>query len=540
MERTGAVGQAADARPPIPPAGRPPLDPRVEGGLRWSVVRQITTLLIGTVGVLAYTRFLQPEDLGAVAIASLVYSGLLLLVQVPIRDAVVYFQDEEEAHGSAAFWLLLIFSALAVALVMVVAVPLGQFYQSAEAAALTRAIAVAFFLDAMAVVPAALLLKHFRFALHEVLQTVYAVVLLVGWVGLAAMGWGAWSLVLPQIAGALFWAAAVWMAAGFRPRLRPGRRSYRNIMRFSRNLIGSNLAIYLRANVDQAAVGTLGESALGWYSFGESQSAFAVLGVGIPVAQVALPAMAEVRERIAHLRGIYLEMLRLAATLSTPMQIGALIVADLGILVLFGEQWLGAVPVFRAYLTFRLIHTLLAISDSVTSAVGRPGIRFAVELAQLPFFLGGVWFGLRVWGGIDGVAWSLAIVRSLAGLAYLVLSMRLTRLGCRTLLRYLLPSSVAGVAMGLLVYGLRSTGVVQDLLAGSPLAAANLPRLTEAVELLLLVLAGVICYFALLYLLDRAGFREVRAQAWRVAIPAPVRGHLAKLQWRSVRRMPPA
>jgi PST family polysaccharide transporter len=504
------------------------------------LVRQLITLLIGTVGVLAYTRFLQPEDLGAVALASLVYSGLLLLVQAPIRDAVVYYQDQEEAHGSAAFWLLLIFTTLAVALVMVLAVPLGRFYLSAEAAALTRAIAVAFFLDALAVVPAALLLKHFRFAIHEGLQTIYAAVLLVGWVGLAAMGWGAWSLILPQIAGALFWAVAVWTAAGFRPRLRPGRRAYRNIIRFSRSLVGSNLAAYLKANVDQAVVGTLGEASLGWYSFGESQSAFAVIGVGIPVAQVALPAMAEVRERLAQLRRTYLEMLRLAATLSTPMQIGALVVADLGILVLFGEQWLGAVPVFRAYLTFRLIHALLAVSDSLTSAMGRPEIRFAVDLAQLPFFLAGVWFGLRVWGGIEGVAWSLAIVRSVAGLAYFVVAMRLTRIAGRSLLRFLLPSSVAGVTMGLLVYGLRSTGMVQDLLARSQLAAARLPHLTEVVELSVLILAGIIIYFALLYALDRAGFREVRALAWRVALPAPVRGRLDKLKRRSAHRAPPA
>ena len=68
--------------------------------------------------------------------------------------------------------------------------------------------------------------------------------------------------------------------------------------------------------------------------------------------------------------------------------------------------------VFRAYLTFRLIQTLLSISDAAISALGRPQIRFAVDLAQLPFFVGGIWFGLQVWGGIEGVAWSLAIVQT--------------------------------------------------------------------------------------------------------------------------------
>lgn len=501
------------------------LDPRVERGLRWSLVRQVVTLVISTVGVLAYTRLLQPEDLGAVALAWLVYSGLLLLVQAPIRDAVVYYQDTEAAYGSAAFWLLLAFSTLGLVLVLLLAGRLGQFYDSVEAAALTRAISIAFFFDALAVVPGALLLKHFRFAIHESLQTVYVLILLVGWVGLAAAGWGAWSLVLPQIAAAIFWAITTWLAARFRPLLRPGREAYAGIIRFSRNLLGSNLVTYLKLNLDQAAVGTLGEGPLGWYSFGESQSAFAVLGVGRPVAQVALPAMAEVQTRLeevqarlVEVRRIYLEMLRLAATLSTPWQIGAFVLADLGISVLFGEQWLGAVPVFRAYLTFRLVQTLLAISDSVISALGRPQIRFAVDVAQLPFFVGGLWFGLRVWGGIEGVAWSLAIVRTVAGLVYLLVSLRLTRLAAGTLIRSLFPSSLAAALMGLLVFVLRSTSIVRAWSAQSPLVA-----------LFLLVLVGVISYFVLLYGLDRSGFREVRAMAWRIAVPGSVRGYLVKL-----------
>ena len=52
------------------------------------------------------------------------------------------------------------------------------------------------------------------------------------------------------------------------------------------------------------------------------------------------------------------------ATLSTPMQVGVFVLAELGLAVLFGEQWLGAVPVLRAYLTFRLVQALLPLGDA--------------------------------------------------------------------------------------------------------------------------------------------------------------------------------
>ena len=63
---------------------------------------------------------------------------------------------------------------------------------------------------------------------------------------------------------------------GFRPAWPvwgPGRAAYADILRFSRSLFGSKVLLYLKSNLDNAAVGTLGESALGWYSLGEEQSA---------------------------------------------------------------------------------------------------------------------------------------------------------------------------------------------------------------------------------------------------------------------------
>jgi O-antigen/teichoic acid export membrane protein len=188
----------------------------------------------------------------------------------------------------------------------------------------------------------------------------------------------------------------------------------------------------------------------------------------------------------------------------------------------FGEQWLGAVPVFRAYLAFRLLSTLLVISDAAISALGRPDVRFVLDLVQLPFFVAGVWFGLQVWGGIAGVAWSLAIVRTVMELVYFFTTMRVIRLGIGDMLRYLLPSSLAGTLMGLIVYGMRRANALSGLWA-----PAVQPLLAEALDVSLLTLAGAMCYFAILFALDRSGFRTVVAMALQIVLPESLRTGLA-------------
>ena len=509
------------------PMAEPLLDSQVKRGLRWAAMRQIVTGLVGSVGAIAYTHFLQPQDLGNFGVAFLVYNGLYLLVQVPIRDAVVYYQDKEDVRSSAAFWLLLSGSIVAVILVMALAGLLGQFYRSPLAASLTRGIVIAFFFQAVAVVPAGLLLKRFQFGIHESLLMISQLILGVGWVALSAAGFGSWSLVIPIFLSAIFWAATTWIATKFRPVLLPGRDAYGDIIRFSRNLFGSKLIIYLDRNLDNAAVGTLGSSALGWYSLGENQAEYFGMVVGATIAHVALPAMAAARSQMEKLRQIYLEMLRLAATLSLPMQIGAIVLADLGIVLLLGAQWLGAVPVLRAYLAMWLIRTLLEISDAATSATGRPDIRFTVDLVQLPFFAAGVWFGLRVWGGIGGVAWSLVIVRVVAGVVYFTATMRITQLTLGSVLRYLMPSSLAAALMGVIVYVLRNTGVVQKLTA-----SAYLPVLGDTLNVTMLVLVGVVSYLLILYALDRSGFKAVATTTWQIMLPESWRTRLLAVRGR--------
>jgi hypothetical protein len=158
-----------------------------------------------------------------------------------------------------------------------------------------------------------------------------------------------------------------------------------------------------------------------------------------------------------------------------------------------------------------LIDTLLQIADSATSAVGRPDLRLAYELWQLPFFIAGVAFGLYVWGGIAGIAVALALVRSVAGLIYFVVTLRAARVDLRTARQALLPSTLAGLVMGAVLFGLR----------------ALLPPLDGVLLLAVLTLAGLLVYVGLLFALDPAGFGEIARMAWEILMPEAVRRRIA-------------
>lgn len=479
---------------------------RLNTGLRWAFVRQAVTGLAGTVGAALYTRFITQADLGAFNIAFLVFSALVLLVQAPIRDAIIYFQDEDSQLEitNAALWILTTFSVASTALVLLLAAPYAALFDIPQAAALTRLMAVAFVFQSLAVVPSALLLKRFRYAAREIYLILFSTVLLVGWGVMASNGYGALSLVVPQIAAAAVYAAACWLTVGFVPRLPRRVAPFRAVFAFSRSLFGSRLLTYLKFNVDNAAVGTLGASALGAYALGEDQSAFGQVGVGQPIAQIALPALAAVQGDRQAVRGLYRRMLRLASTVSAPLHVGAFVLAERGMLLIFGEQWLPAVPVLRAYLGFRLVDTLLELTDAATSAVGRPDIRLRIDAIQLPFFVAAAVAAVLLNGTIGGVAWALAAVRLVAGVWYFATVMPVTALTLPDIVRFVLPSHAAALLMGVGVW------------AAEPALSGGAPLVT----LLALIGVGAAVYPLVLLLIDRAGFLSVLHEGVDILAPS--------------------
>ena len=504
-----------------------PVDEKLNTGLRWSILRQGVTALVGSLGALTYTRHLQPEELGAFALALIVYAGLLLLVQAPFRDAVIYFQHEAEDFASAAFWLLSGLSLAAFILVQALAGWLGSFYDSPEATALTRVIAIPFVLQAVAVVPAAMLLKQFRFAAHETVNTITFLLLLTGWLLLAPRGFGAWTLVYPQLVAGAFYAVAVWWLSRFRPQWQSSWAVYRRLFGYSRSLLGSKLAIYLQRNLDNALIGRFGTQTLGWYTFGEDQSAAIVLGVGHTIAQITLPALAAVQEQWAEIRRISSEMLRLALVVSLPAHVGAFVLADAAVALLFGAQWSGGVPILRAYLMLRAVETLAVIADAATSAIGRPELRLRIDWLQLPIFSLALLAGLLFKLDIVILSWLLAAVRLSFLVVYLRWTLRAVTLPAGVLLRSAWPAALAALLMGSGVYGLR------QVLAPTGAIGPDLLRLA------LLVVAGIAIYVSLLYGLDPAGARATYWQLIAILLPTNFSAFLARFPRLARLVMPP-
>lgn len=493
--------------------------------MRWSVIRQGVTGIVGTAAAIVYTRLLAPEEIGAAALASFVFMGLILLIVFPIRDAVVYYQEEDDAIASAAFWVVLGVSGVSCLLVLAGAGWFARFYDSELAAPLTRAATLAAFARALDVVPSSMLIKQMRFGAVEVLRGVNFFIQAVGWVIFAMLGFGAWSLVLPLIISGVVVAITTWIVVRFKPML-PSRRHMVDIIRFGRSVFGGKLLLYLTANFDNAAVGRLGEASLGFYGVGEAQAEFAAVTVAEAFSQVTLAALAKLQQQAEAFRETFLRMLRLMATFSMPAQIGAFVIADIGFLVIFGEQWLPAVPVFQAYLVFNLLNTVAELCDAATSAAGHPQIRLRINAVQLPFFIVATLFVLNFYGTILSVAVTLSAIRVVFISVYIYLTFRLVGAGWTDFFSTLLPSSAAGLGMGAVCLGLRNLYI--DAAAMTQFEDATI---AAAASLTVTVVLGGVVFLGLLLIIARESSKQVLLDYLVMIVPEVAQERFTLMRW---------
>lgn len=495
---------------------------QLASGVRWSVLRQVGLTVIGTAAILIYTRVLGPDGIGTFTFATIFYSALLLLIQAPFRDAVIYFQERPYAEA-AFFWLLGL--GIPAALLVILGAPwIGQFYESVEAVPIIQGMTVVFILRSLAVVPAALLLQQFDFKYHEGFQLLadiaFTVVIVIT---LVVFNFGVMSMVLAHLAAATTWLIIVWWRTGFRPSWRHSREIYQQVWGFARNLLGSQGLKYANLNIDQILVGRLGEGPLGLYSFSERQSNFIVVGIGVPMFQITLPALSAVKHKKEQFQAILLKMMRLTHTASIPYHLFIFILADRFINLFFGEEWLPAAPLLRAYLIFRLLQTLGELCDAALSAKGRPDLRLKFDVVLFPLFALTAYLSVTWSANLVVIAGSLATIRAIITIIYISVTLNLAEIKLSTLWQTLQGNTLAAVFSGGVLVLLRQ--ILPNWVIPSPFLDSVGGQIAE---FSIYSLTGLITFLLFFYLLDREGIKDVISTAVDALLPASTKNRLSK------------
>jgi O-antigen/teichoic acid export membrane protein len=358
-------------------------------------------LQIGTTVILA--RLLLPTDYGLQSMVFTLTAFFSLFKDAGLSVATVQRDTLTREHISTLFWINIGLGALLTIIVAVAAPLLAAFYKEPRLLWLTVASASIFLFNSLSVQHRALLDRSMRFATNVKIDILCSVISAVIAVGMAALGFGYWSLICQNISLPLIGTIAVWIAMPWvpgRPRWTPELKS---MVRFGGTVTLNSVVVYVAYNVEKILLGRYwGAAPLGIYGRGYQLATLPVQQLIGAVHTIAFSVLSRMQGEMERLQRAYLKSLSLIVSLTIPIVISSGLFANEIVAVVLGPKWIEAAPVLRLLAPTVMVLALVNPFSWFLRATGQ--VRRSLNIAFLicPVVILGILAGLR--HGPRGVA----------------------------------------------------------------------------------------------------------------------------------------
>ncbi len=456
--------------------------------------------VVSILSTIVLARLLEPADFGIIALAFVVLSTVDLIAPLGLPAALIQRQVDRE---QAAYQVFLVTVTTGVALYLVVSLGsalLGKALGNERIAEVIPWMGLLIVLGGFTRVPEALMEKEMMFSRLSAIMIATDILYIATALGLAALGYGFWSLVMAHLAKA---GLALVMSWTMSPSWAWVRRKPWNgalmgdLFRFGMSNLGSRSVYFFFTNVDNLVVGRqLGTTALGFYSKAFDFTTKTVDNINKTIGIVLFPSYVKIQHDRNRLSVAYLKSLRMISSVTVPLAMGIFVTAPELVPVILGSKWNPMIPILQILAFMSLVKPLSSTTSALFNAMGRPGYNLKAGLVVCAVLVPLMFVLLSE--GPEGVAFAV-FVAHLVGFGFNVYQVQ-------RLLPGTAPRMLKAVVPALLATAVMVAGIWLSKL----LIAAIMGTLLHPLALLVMALVGIVAYVGVVYVFQRDFVTEVR------------------------------
>ena len=334
-------------------------------GVFYTALAKYSGVVISLVvaGILA--RLLSPDDFGIVAVATVIIAFFNLLTDMGVSPAIVQHKsltkDDLSDIFSFTIWTGIGISILFFASSWIIA----DYYQSDTLRILCQLLSVNLFFASATIVPGAMFYRNKEFKFIAIR-----------------------SFVIQISAGA----AAVTAAL-------------RKIFSYSAYQFLFNVINYFSRNLDKLLIGKyMSMSDLGYYEKSYRLMMLPLQNITQVITPVMHPIFSDFQNDKGKLLSSYERIVRFLAFIGLPLSVLLFFTAEEVTLIIFGDQWMPSVPVFRILSLSVGIQIILSSSGSIFQAAGDTRSLFVCGVFSSAFNVAGILLGIFHFGTLTAVA----------------------------------------------------------------------------------------------------------------------------------------
>ncbi len=368
-----------------------------------------TIVMVATTAVLA--RILTPEDFGIVAIGLVVTGLVAIFADSGLPTATINKKDLTAREVSGLFWINLGLGVVSVFVISALTPFIAWLYSDNRLVGVTIWLSLTVVLNLAFIQHRALMVRQMHWiAIRSIeIGSVFAGCL----VGIVAAFLGAsyWALVAMHITMASVSLIFFWIVCGWRPAFTVPFKELRQSLAFGGNLTAVIFLKYSSRQLDDLLVGWMwGVTTLGFYNRAYQLLILPISQLTDPLSGVIVPTMSRLQDDPIRWKTMYLNALGALSFLMAPIGVVLIVFSKDTVLLLLGNQWQPAIPIFRLLAISLLVQPILETKNWVYISQGNTSRMFKWSLIETPFIIGSFVVGLPF--GAEGVAlaYSLAVI----------------------------------------------------------------------------------------------------------------------------------
>lgn len=383
--------------------------------ISWLGVAELVNRIFRLATTITLARTFSPYDYGMVSVIYTTFDfATVFSLRAGIGAKIIQANEEElKVICNTAYWLNWILFGSIFIIQCIAAYPIAQFYGNNQLIFPICALALIYLMFPVFLVQSTLIERENRLKVTALCNATQAILSNIIIVILAVLGMGVWAVVWSMVLTYPVWIAITYINHPWRPPNFFSLERWQEITSFGSKLLGVDLLVKLRMNLDYLLVGRfIGIEALGIYFFAFNAGLGISQSVVYSITLALYPHLCAARENSKQLKKQFFSSLKTISLIVVPLVILQSSLAPFYVPIIFGQKWVIAIPILIVICLSAIPITLSRATSQLIQAVDKSHLDLYWNLIFTVIFAGSLL--LAVQRGIFEVAAAVLITQAVA------------------------------------------------------------------------------------------------------------------------------
>jgi lipopolysaccharide exporter len=379
-------------------------------GAKWTTAATVITTVLGFAQLAVVAKVLEPSIFGLVSVCQLVLNFFHIFANLGFTNSIISKQETDKKILSTIFFASIGLGLIMGTLIYLSAGSVAAYYHEPKLVYVIRVSSFTFPLIYSSQIYWNLLQKDLEFKALGYIEAIGSIISIILTIILAYNGFEERSLIYSQLIVQAI-RTVLYIIVGrklFTPVLYFKLKEIKDHLRFGIYHLGEGVLGFVNSNLENIVIGrAIGIKELGLYTIAYQLAVFPIYRLNPIIMQVSYPIMAKMKDDNS-LKRAYLKIVDFITFCNFPLLAGLFITSGSVVVYVYGQDYVGAVPLVKVILFVSFIACTVVPASSIAMSKNKPNLMFYLTLSSLLIKIPVIYF-MSKYFGLMGIVYAYVI-----------------------------------------------------------------------------------------------------------------------------------